>query len=682
MRIKEVELSNWFCYREPIKLDFPNPKDGRPLFVIRGRNGHGKTSLLRGISTALLGQDALEVVKGDFPKRPSESIDDWYNRYLGEALNYEERAARNPFMALSILWKENGANVRIKRQFNFTRRDVGMEASETVSLFINDQPQALDPENAAEDVSDFVRTRVVGSVAKFFFFDGERIGEISRRDQSEAVREGLDDLLGMSLVSRLRTDIERESRDYLRTLSEGTGTHAKIREAQDELDTLEIEMLRAQTDLSTARREAEAIADQVTALQEELGSPSTASGASGSRVDAAERIKALEGEQSRLQMELVRTLAEPSILFTPDDFEAGRTRFAKEIERRRADQASADAIRRRELLVDLMFGTGAPEPDPPLTEGQRGYLGHRLSDVAAEVLDIRADVAVHADGGLRRLADAELRKILNDLEDIRTATDQGARTATAVADLENAVRDLAQAQEDLRRDSPGRRDAVERLREQSEALGKQDLEVERLMGDMRAGGEKKTELNRQIALLQGELPDSDLKVTVSRLNELQSVLADFQAHIRQARVKELEKAIEKMLKELAHKGTGLVDHVRIDPVNFRLTLIDRDGNERERPSAGEDELLALSMVWALGKVSRRTLPLIIDTPLGRLDLEHRTNVLERFYGKAADQVVVLATDSEITDAGLASTALKSIMCGYTDVIFDPDAGTTEVFDRA
>lgn len=682
MRVKEVELHNWFCYREPIKLDFPSPKDGRPLFVVRGRNGHGKTSLLRGISTALLGSDVFEVVKGDFPLRPSESADGWYNRYLNEALNYEERVARNPFMAVSILWNENGAGVRVKRQFNFTRRESGLEATETVSLFINDQPQVLDPENATEEVADFVRSRVVGSVAKFFFFDGERIGEISRRDQSDAVREGLDDLLGMSLVSRLRLDIERQSREYLRTLSEGTGTHAKIREAQDELENLEIEMLRAQTDLATARRDAESLAAQVTALQEELGSGSAETSASGSRVDAAERIKILEGEQTRLQMELVRTLAEPSILFAPDDFEAGRTRIEEEIVRRRVDQASSDAIRRRELLVDLMFGTGAPEPEPPLTDGQRGYLGHRLSDVAADVLGIRADVAVHADGGLRRLADEELRRVIDDLDAIRTATDQGARTATAVADLENAVRDLAKAQDDLRRDSPGRRDAVERLREQSEALGKQDLEVERLVGDLRAGVEKKTELNRQIALLQGELPDSDLKLTVARLNDLQSVLADFQTHIRQSRVKELERQIEKMLKALAHKGTGLVDRIRIDPVNFRLTLIDRDGNERERPSAGEDELLALSMVWALGKVSRRTLPLIIDTPLGRLDLEHRSNVLERFYGKAADQMVVLATDSEITDEALASPALKSIMCGYTDVIFDQDAGTTEVFDRA
>jgi DNA sulfur modification protein DndD len=317
-----------------------------------------------------------------------------------------------------------------------------------------------------------------------------------------------------------------------------------------------------------------------------------------------------------------------------------------------------------------------------LTPGQAGYLSGRLSDVAAEVLGIRADVSAHADRALRRLADTELRAVLAHLDDIRTATDQGQRTATAVADLENAVRDLNQAQEDLRRDSPGRRDATERLRELSELLGKRQLEEEQLEGEIRASEEQRSEVSRRIALLRGELPASDLKSTVGRLNDLQTVLNDFQNHIRQARVKELERAIEKMLKELAHKGSGLVDRVRIDPLNFRLSLIDRDGNERERPSAGEDELLALSMVWALGQVSRRTLPLIIDTPLGRLDLEHRSNVLTKFYAKAADQIVVLATDSEITDEGLASASLKAIMCGYSDVIFDEAAGTTEVIDRA
>lgn len=683
MRLKAVELENWFCYREPITLTFPTPKPGRPLFVVRGRNGHGKTSLLRGISTALLGEDALEVVKGEFPRRQSESDHDWFSRFLFEALNYEERRGRNPSMRLSVAWKENGSEVRITRRFNFTRRPdaATMDAEQVVSLFIDDQPQVLDSENGEDDVAAFVRSRVVGSVAKFFFFDGERIGEISRRDQSEAMRDGLDDLLGMSLVSRLREDIERESRDYLRQLTEGSGTNAKIREAQDELDQLEITMLGDETNRSKAHREAEDLRAQVSALQEELGS-GISRGGGGSRIDAAERIRFLEAEQSRLQMELMRTLSEPSILFGLDDFEAGRVRMAAELDRREVDQASAEAMRRRERLVEGMFGPGAPQPDPPLTHGQEAYLSGRLSDVAAEVLGIRAEVSVRADAGLRRLSDAELRTVLGHLEEIRAATNQGQRTATAVADLENAVRDLNQAQEDLRRDSPGRRDATERLRELSEQLGKRQLEAEQLEGDIRASMEKRAEVSRRIALLQGELPPSELKSTVGRLNDLQTLLNDFQNHIRQTRVKELERAIERMLKELAHKGSGLVDRVRIDPLNFRLSLIDRDGNERERPSAGEDELLALSMVWALGQVSRRTLPLIIDTPLGRLDLEHRSNVLTKFYAKAAEQIVVLATDSEITDEGLASASLKAIMCGYSDVVFDESAGTTEVIDRA
>lgn len=64
-------------------------------------------------------------------------------------------------------------------------------------------------------------------------------------------------------------------------------------------------------------------------------------------------------------------------------------------------------------------------------------------------------------------------------------------------------------------------------------------------------------------------------------------------------------------------------------------------------SAGEKQIYAISILEALGKTSGRKLPIIIDTPLGRLDSHHRDKLVENYFPTASHQVVILSTDTEI-----------------------------------
>ena len=117
------------------------------------------------------------------------------------------------------------------------------------------------------------------------------------------------------------------------------------------------------------------------------------------------------------------------------------------------------------------------------------------------------------------------------------------------------------------------------------------------------------------------------------------------------KVAELERAVSSCFNTLSRKDDS-VRRVAINPKSFVVILYDRDGNAlpKERLSAGEKQIYAIAMLWALARTSGRPLPVIIDTPLGRLDSDHRRLLVERYFPYASHQVIVLSTDTEVDTA--------------------------------
>lgn len=113
--------------------------------------------------------------------------------------------------------------------------------------------------------------------------------------------------------------------------------------------------------------------------------------------------------------------------------------------------------------------------------------------------------------------------------------------------------------------------------------------------------------------------------------------------------------------------------LHINPETFEATLIGRDNKPLpfDRLSAGERQLLATSLLWGIARASGRPVPMVIDTPLGRLDSDHRTNLVERYFPNASHQVLLLSTDEEIVSGYLE--ALKPYVS--RTFLLDHDEGT-------
>lgn len=111
-----------------------------------------------------------------------------------------------------------------------------------------------------------------------------------------------------------------------------------------------------------------------------------------------------------------------------------------------------------------------------------------------------------------------------------------------------------------------------------------------------------------------------------------------------------------------------------------VELSGRDGLplSADELSAGERQLLAVALLWGLARAAGQPLPVVVDTPLGRLDGSHREHLLERYFPHASHQVILLSTDTEI-DKDAFERIRDKVGRAYR-LIFDQSRNATSVHD--
>ncbi|NOY72396.1 MAG: DNA sulfur modification protein DndD [Gammaproteobacteria bacterium] len=130
-----------------------------------------------------------------------------------------------------------------------------------------------------------------------------------------------------------------------------------------------------------------------------------------------------------------------------------------------------------------------------------------------------------------------------------------------------------------------------------------------------------------------------------------ALLKDFAAELARRKVKDLETEFVNSFYRLSRKEDINLT-ASIDPKTFTVSLMSEDGREinKDELSAGEKQIYAISVLEALARTSGRRLPIIIDTPLGRLDSVHRSKLINNYFPYASHQMIILSTDTEVDEA--------------------------------
>jgi DNA sulfur modification protein DndD len=476
-------------------------------------------------------------------------------------------------------------------------------------------------------------------------------------------------LLGLDLADRLNSDLS--------VLLRNRRASRYDRKTQDEIAKIEAELavLRTQIEKETHRLEEQlnpALDAAKTELERRRGELLNRGGAwAVDRKDLEQRLDNLRMERRKLEEELRDQLAGVAIFTLAP-------KLSKEVVS--ALEHSQTLAERRTLAKTITQQASVLKARLATLEKLKGtqrVVGACIDSWVAEVTSSSAGHSAEAEYGL---SDSDARNIITSLNVAAPAAQRELAstyaTARRIAVDEEAVQDrLAHAPSD-----GALKDAFEALTNAAEVVAGHQSARRQLIEEIRRRMWASIELTRKLKKLYALVSNEGGEARGEKVAEsLQDLIADFKAEAAKTKCEILRRHFLTAFARLARKG-DIVQDARIDPDNFVVTLLDREGHviPKKRLSAGEMQIYAIAMLEGLAKSSGRNLPIIIDTPLGRLDSKHRQKLVESYFPVASHQVIVLSTDTEV-DRSFYQGLQSHLSHGY-HLSFDESIGATTVED--
>jgi DNA sulfur modification protein DndD len=657
MHFTKIRLTNFGQYSGEHIIDLqpqrivPGAND-RPIVLIGGKNGAGKTTLLEAVKLCLYGSFAL----GAGVRRQE------YETYLLSRIHRQIGAPLNNTFAgvgVSFVHSISGTTHRFDVGRSWQRKRRGVEEMREVRR----DGVALD-EHEYPAWEQFLHDLLPPGLANLFFFDGEQIQALADDPDYTVLGSSIRALLGLDLLSRLRGDlavyVARQKRAGDTSLEEQLDDLKAEREAIEEgLESANIALSGIVRDLLFQQGKVE---------EEERALASEGGNILQRRKEFAQRAEVLREDLRRYE----RAISEQAagllpFAVVPNLAAQLRTRLLHEeqLERQQAIRTVANTFA-DQLLGRLtndtkwLGGIWVGSTHVPYIVGG---LANAITEIANElggpsVEDpddaIRHDISKNERYGLVSWLDQASTTVPKEMAmlaaQFETATQELAQIETTLQQLpsEEAIQPIMQRLAELNR--------------QVGALEQQRRQHETVVQQWRA---KRDDLERREHELYTRLMRSDDSTYRLRLaGRAQGALKKYEEALQQAKITELEQKIVECFGRLSRKG-NYIRRVSIDPKTFETTLYNNKGDDlpREQLSAGEKQIYAVAVLWALRIVSKRALPIIVDTPLGRLDSDHRQRLIERYFPQASHQVILLSTDTEI-DAELFAALEPAVSRTY------------------
>lgn len=634
MILHKLTLNNVGLFRgtQTIHLT-PNGKG--PIILIGGMNGSGKTTLLDTVRLCLYGRRVL----GSRVSRHE------YHDYLSELI-HRNPTSNSPLNQASIVLEFEYARDGEKKRYQVERvwkRQKGRETvKEVLAIYGSD---TLNTESEKEYWQDYINELIPIGVSQFFFFDGENVRKLVDDSGHDVfLGESIKALLGLNLVERLQSDL----RVYANRLVERDSPES----VREEIAKVELEIENLQGRLVDIEVESEQTATQIDKLESEIEQQEHLLVNEGGNY--AHQRGNLKRQREHLQTDIedlenkIRVQCGKLFPFAlvPANLKRLKTQFLKELQLDEWEAKNRALKTHNDLLLKYL-PSEAFWADTSLKSSQISEVQNKVASLLTKPLEYPEEL--RSLKKIRERSRSEYDCMLDWIDSCLNKAPQEFRELNDTLQITRS--ELKKVERSLQKAPPEDvvKPIIENLSELNKTLG-QLQEQERKTNEMirlLTNQLGKVEQKRDMLYRAQQLRQAHIQ-RPRQVESVQAVLTEYTAQLTQAKIGTLSNTIVEGFNLLSHKPDR-IKSVEIDPQTFAVTLYDTDNRSilKDELSAGEQQIYTTALLWGLAKTSGKPLPMILDTPLGRLDSSHRQLLIQHYFPYVSHQVVLLSTDTEI-----------------------------------
>ena len=610
MIISRLTLFNFGVYAGKNTFVFHNEK---PIVLIGGMNGRGKTTFLEAVLLALYGANSFAFNESKY-KSYGQYLKSYVNRAdgtLDTCVELEIKLDRQPEEVYVINRKWSGKGHRIH---------------EKITVYRNGERN----EFLTDNWSMFVENILPSGLSSFFFFDGEKIAELALDQTNSQMKESIKALLGISTLDVLENDITRIISRIIKKSEQNKdiqileGLREKKTQAENELQAIDeqMDMLSLQLDntkscLHKAKADYTTRGGDIVSQQQELFNQRAY--LSAMTIQQQEHLVSLAGGE--LPLSLVADLLKKIQLQAQKEHESRLLSFALQ------------------KVYDVFDAKSDQFGDRGSVEKFVSYIADRAEkEKTASIYNLSDKSLFQIDSLLSgdiNSARQQANDIIKERDNNRTKIDQIDHYLSididekSLAKIYKKIKTLEQKLIDIKTN-------IDALKKRRVAANGEVLRVN-------------SEYKKCVETLLESLESNDDQDRVLKYaHQAIDILNEYRVRLQRQKIDVLAETMTQCYKLLANKK-NLIKCIVMDDVTLDFSYYDYHGNiiPNSSLSAGERQLMVISLLWALAICSKKELPVIIDTPLSRMDSNHRVSLITTYFPQAGKQTIILSTDSEI-----------------------------------
>lgn len=637
MVINKLLLHNFGVYAGTNTFEFSNDK---PVVLIGGMNGRGKTTFLNAVLISLYGSNSFAYKESGYNS---------YGQYLKSFVNENDGSG---FCNVEITFKIDAKDediYTVKRKWNShqkrVKEELVVEKNQEVDKFLTNNWLI------------FIENIMPSALSPYFFFDGDNIAELAVESTEEKMKESFKTLLGISILDQLENDLNRFENSIIR--------NRKKESNEKELKKLQQLAESTKEDLDLIDNKILSCDEKIKKLAKQLEEKKSEYISKGGLL--VEQRQELYQKRSEKKVEL-QTINQQKIDIAATELPLTLiTGLLSKINKKANNSQDVRELKLTAEKIEKIYkdydGIKSDEIDNFIE-----FIKRKANSNTADSGLVLSENSIFQ---LNNLVDIILKNRLSEASELK---DKSSKVSLEISNIdehlsvdidEKVVNTIFKRIKNLEQNEieiSEKRDRL--LRQRSEVNG----------AYIKAASEYKRCVDTSIAQLESS-DEEDRTILYNKYAK--NILKEYKIRLQKRKIDVLTDTVSSCFKAIANKQ-NLIDRIEVDPVSLDFTYIDSNHNvvPKSSLSEGEKQMMIISILWALSICSKKKLPVIIDTPLARLDSEHRKSLIRTYFPNAGEQTIILSTDSEIS--GDYYSLLKEYVSDEFTLIYNDETKSSHI----